>query len=457
MPGSLFPKTKGHARDEVRCAPCILACSMDIEDEAVLAKHSTLLVCRGKPGLSHKPSHRAADAWFGCCYNQVGGATGSIGDPSGKSTERKPMSAETLAKNVEGINAQFHRFFERGRAYAERRGVTVKEGGGKVKVVNNKTWFGPMSALEFLGEVGRFARVGTMLARDSVKSRLESPQGISFTEFSYQLLQAYDFWHLYHTEGCRIQIGGSDQWGNITAGIDMIHKKRKTDQEQVVIDSTDDNRPAQAFGLTIPLLTTSTGEKFGKSAGNAVWLDERMTSLFDFYQFFVKTTDADVGRYLHYFTLLSPGDIQEVMRQHQLEPEKRIAQHTLAKETTELVHGVEAVDKALLATQVLFGSSLGDVTGEQLVGAFEHDHMRLIPVLKKQIAEESLERVAMTAKLCSSKSEAKKLLKSGGFYINNIRVTDPNYKITDKDWIDGYVCVLRAGKSSYKILRAPGP
>ncbi|KAG0235726.1 tyrosyl-tRNA synthetase [Actinomortierella wolfii] len=386
----------------------------------------------------------------------VGGATGSIGDPSGKSTERKPMSAETLAKNVQGIDAQFRRFFERGRAYAERRGVAVKEGGGKVKVVNNKTWFGPMSALEFLGDIGRFARVGTMLARDSVKSRLESPQGISFTEFSYQLLQAYDFWYLYHTEGCRIQIGGSDQWGNITAGIDLIHKKRKTDQEQVVIEPTNDVGNVQAFGLTIPLLTTSTGEKFGKSAGNAVWLDERMTSLFDFYQFFVKTTDADVGRYLHYFTLLSPEEIKEIMRRHEEEPEKRIAQHTLAKETTELVHGVEGVEKALLATKVLFGSPLDTVRGQQLIDAFEHDS-RMIIVQKEKIAQQGLDRIVADSGLCASKSEAKKLLKSGGIYINNVKVTDASYNITDKDWIDGAVCVLRSGKSNYKLLRATLP
>ncbi|KAF9971710.1 tyrosyl-tRNA synthetase [Actinomortierella ambigua] len=443
---------------------------MGIETEALITKHSTLLVCFGKPGSKYKPSRGTEGARFDhleagpsaiycgvdptatslhlgnlvtllgllhfhikghTTIGLVGGATGSIGDPSGKSTERQPMSAKTLAANVEGINAQFHRFFERGRAYAERRGVAVKH--GKVKVVNNKTWFEPMSALQFLGDIGRFARVGTMLSRDSVKSRLDSPQGISFTEFSYQLLQAYDFWHLYHTEGCRIQIGGSDQWGNITAGIDLIHKKRKTDQEQVVISATEEDRPAQAFGLTIPLLTTSTGEKFGKSAGNAVWLDERMTSLFDFYQFFVKTTDADVGRYLHYFTLLSPNDIQDIMRRHELEPEKRIAQHTLAKETTELVHGIEAVDKTIVATQVLFGSSLDNVRGKQVVEAFSGDP-----------------RIVVVA-------EAKKLVKSGGLYINNVKVNDPNYKITDKDWIDGLVCILRSGKSNYKILRNQDP
>ncbi|KAF9204052.1 tyrosyl-tRNA synthetase [Haplosporangium sp. Z 27] len=385
----------------------------------------------------------------------VGGATGSIGDPSGKSTERQPMSAATLAKNVAGIDAQFQQFFKRGRAYAERRGYVVQGAGGQVKVVNNKTWFGKLSALEFLGDIGRYARVGTMIARDSVKSRLESPQGISFTEFSYQLLQAYDFWHLYHEDGCRIQLGGSDQWGNITAGIDLIHKKKKTTEEQVLIESNSESseKASSAYGLTIPLLTTATGEKFGKSAGNAVWLDETMTSLFDFYQFFVKTADADVGRYLHYFTLLNADEINTVMEKHNAEPEKRIAQHTLAKETTELVHGVEAVPKALLATHVLFGASLDKIKGQELIDAFEHDS-RLVPLSKSQVGEMSVDRIALESGLCSSKSEAKKLVKSGGFYINNVKITDASYRIAEKDWIDGAVCVLRSGKSNYKLVKA---
>ncbi|KAF9433600.1 tyrosyl-tRNA synthetase [Entomortierella beljakovae] len=385
----------------------------------------------------------------------VGGATGSIGDPSGKSTERQPMSTATLAKNVAGIDAQFQQFFKRGRDYAEKRGYSIQGTGGHVKVVNNKTWFGKLSALDFLGDVGRYARVGTMIARDSVKSRLDSPQGISFTEFSYQLLQAYDFWYLYHEDGCRIQLGGSDQWGNITAGIDLIHKKKKTNDEQVVIKSDSDSaeKAPSAYGLTIPLLTTSTGEKFGKSAGNAVWLDETMTSLFDFYQFFVKTSDADVERYLHYFTLLNADEIKSVMKQHDAEPEKRLAQHTLAKETTELVHGAEAVPKALLATHVLFGASLNEIKGHQLVDAFKYDS-RLVSLSKSQVSEMSADRFALESGLCASKSEAKKLIKSGGFYINNIKVADPTHHITEKDWIDGAVCVLRSGKSNYKLVKA---
>ncbi|KAG0336560.1 tyrosyl-tRNA synthetase, partial [Podila humilis] len=239
--------------------------------------------------------------------------------------------------------------------------------------------------------------------------------------------------------------------------IDLIHKKRKTTEEQVLILSDEkkqnENKIASsslnAYGLTIPLLTTATGEKFGKSAGNAVWLDETMTSLFDFYQ----TADADVGRYLHYFTLLTSDEINTVMEQHNSEPEKRIAQHALAKETTELVHGVDAVPKALLATKVLFGSSLDAIRGQELIATFENDS-RMVSLAQATVANMTVDRLAQESGLCASKSEAKKLIKSGGFYINNVKVSDPGYRLQDKDWIDGSVCVLRSGKSNYKLLRS---
>ncbi len=208
----------------------------------------------------------------------VGGATGSIGDPSGRQSERVPLTQEVLQANVAGIESQIHRFFKHGASYAEKHGFSTTNY-LKPKVLNNFSWFNSMTVIDFLGSVGRYARVNTMLAKESVKSRMDTTQGISFTEFSYQLLQAYDFWYLYKHHDCRIQLGGSDQWGNITAGIDMISKRRTVDEEE-----KKDDMESRAFGITIPLLLTSTGEKFGKSAGNAVWLDESMTSVFDFYQ-----------------------------------------------------------------------------------------------------------------------------------------------------------------------------
>ncbi|KAJ2904507.1 tyrosyl-tRNA synthetase, partial [Coemansia aciculifera] len=230
----------------------------------------------------------------------VGNATGMIGDPSGRSSERVALGQSALARNVAGIEAQLERFFVRGTEYAARRMPTLDPASLKpVRILHNADWYRTMNILAFLGHVGRYARIGTMMARDSVKSRLQSVQGISFTEFSYQLLQAYDFWHLYHHHGCRVQLGGSDQWGNITAGTDLIHRMPfSSTLDETGITATNDGNDVGALGITIPLLTTASGEKFGKSAGNAIWLDERKTSAFDVYQFFVKTADADVERLL---------------------------------------------------------------------------------------------------------------------------------------------------------------
>ncbi|KAI8994534.1 tyrosyl-tRNA synthetase, partial [Pilobolus umbonatus] len=215
----------------------------------------------------------------------VGGATGSIGDPSGRKSERIPLSEEVLKMNVAGIENQIHRFFKNGASYAARRGFRSADH-LPPKVLNNYSWFSSMTALDFLSSIGKYARVNTMLAKESVKSRMDTTSGISFTEFSYQLLQAYDFYYLYTNHNCRIQLGGSDQWGNITAGIDMIYRKRPiSDQEEEPANK--DSIEDKAFGITIPLLLTSTGEKFGKSAGNAIWLDEKMTSVYDFYQVFL--------------------------------------------------------------------------------------------------------------------------------------------------------------------------
>ncbi|KAI8147148.1 hypothetical protein BJV82DRAFT_643130 [Fennellomyces sp. T-0311] len=374
----------------------------------------------------------------------VGGATGSIGDPSGRSTERVPLSRDVLEKNVAGIEHQVHRFFKNGAAYAQKRGYDAQT--KTPKVLNNYTWFSGMTALEFLGDVGRYARVNTMLAKESVKSRIESTQGISFTEFSYQLLQAYDFYYLYQNHECRIQLGGSDQWGNITAGIDLINRRKGDDDEE---KNNLDNR---AFGITIPLLLTSSGEKFGKSAGNAVWLDETKTSYFDFYQFFMKTTDADVGKYLSMFTLLDKEKIASILDAHQKNPELRKAQQILADETTELVHGLEGVKKAQVATKVLFGGDIATVSGQEIVDAFKHDSSRMVTLDRSTVVNGKLDLVSTLAKSTRSKSEAQKLIKSGGMYLNNVRVADPRHTVTESDLIDGKVCVIRAGKASYHIV-----
>ncbi|KAI8330420.1 hypothetical protein BC941DRAFT_440442 [Chlamydoabsidia padenii] len=369
----------------------------------------------------------------------VGGATGSIGDPSGRNSERVPLERDVLETNVAGIEQQVHRFFHHGGLYAQRRlGKTLEV--TTPKVLNNYAWFNGMTALDFLGSVGRYARVNTMLGKESVRSRLESTQGISFTEFSYQLLQAYDFYYLHKHHNCRIQLGGSDQWGNITAGIDMIGKR------------ADQDSAPKAYGITVPLLLTSSGEKFGKSAGNAVWLDKSMTSVFDFYQFFMKTADQDVGKYLAMFTLFSGDEIESILNQHKENPELRLAQATLASEVTELVHGLEAVHQAKVATKVLFGESLDNVSGQDIVKAFEHDHRRFSAWEQDKVINTGIDQLATLVSATKSRSEAQKLIKAGGMYLNNVKVTDPRQKVTSADLIDGSVCLLRVGKSSYHAV-----
>ncbi|KAL1925570.1 uncharacterized protein VTP21DRAFT_453 [Calcarisporiella thermophila] len=381
----------------------------------------------------------------------LGGATGTIGDPSGRRTERVPLSPETLQHNIARIEAQLHRFFKNGEEYFRARGGNP----GVIRqpwILNNAEWYRSMGVLDFLGDIGRFMRVGNMLAKESVKSRMESTQGISFTEFSYQLLQAYDFWHLYHEKGCQVQLGGSDQWGNITAGIDLISKKKPADALSLSPEAPDEESEAAAFGFTIPLLTTSTGEKFGKSAGNAIWVDEKMTSYYDFYQFFMRAADADVEKYIRYFTFLPMETVAEVMQEHRASPEHRIAQRLLADEACELVHGKEGVAKARLATEVLFGSSLEKVRGTDLVAAFEHDQ-RMISLPADQVIGQEVGRVAVLAGACRSRSEAQKLVRANGFYLNNRRVEDPMHRLSSEDLVDGMVCVLRTGKAEYRLVR----
>ncbi|KAJ2786210.1 tyrosyl-tRNA synthetase [Coemansia javaensis] len=379
----------------------------------------------------------------------VGSATGMIGDPSGRSTERTALDGAVLARNIAGIEAQLARFFERGTAYALRRVPGLAAGAlGEVRVLHNADWYRGMGALDFLGDVGRHVRVGAMLARDSVKSRLQSPQGISFTEFAYQLLQAYDFWHLYRNHGCRIQLGGSDQWGNITAGTDLIHR---------LAPASADKDPA--FGLTIPLLTTASGEKFGKSAGNAVWLDEAKTSPFDVYQFLVKTADADVERLLKMLTLVPLPRIAQTMDEHRRAPDRFAAQRLLAAEVTELVHGEAGVQQALCATEVLFGGRAGDglrrFTAQDFASAFARD-ARMASAARAAVAGKTIGDIAVLVGACKSKSEAARLARGGGLYWNSEPVLDAKWVPSAErgDYLgDGTVGVVRTGKTNYHLLR----
>jgi len=348
----------------------------------------------------------------------VGGATGMIGDPSGRSSERQLQTIETIQANAEAIRKQLSRFFQ-------------FDGDAAAIAVNNYDWTHGVSYLEFLRDVGKHFTVNHMLAKESVRSRLEDREhGISYTEFSYMLLQAYDFLHLFQNDGCRIQGGGSDQWGNITAGIELI--RRKTG--------------GQAFGITFPLLTTSSGEKFGKSAGNAVWLDSNRTSPYQFYQYWINTDDRDAERFLKLFTFLSLDEIADIV-QHP--PEQRVAQKRLAVEVTGLVHGPEAVTQAQKASEVLFGGEVAGLSDRDLSEIFAD-----VPSFEIDLASPvKITEALVRAGAAKSKGEATRLVAGGGVYLNNRRVDGADAQVRSEDRASESMLILRVGKKSYYLGR----
>ncbi|KAI0316255.1 hypothetical protein OF83DRAFT_1127987 [Amylostereum chailletii] len=379
----------------------------------------------------------------------IGGATALIGDPSGRSTERPHMARARVEENVALLTANIDRFFKRASEYAESRLEPDGHSCRPATVRNNIEWFDTMGMLEFLRDVGTNARVNSMLARESVQSRLNSNQGISFAEFTYQLLQAYDFLSLHKQAGCTIQVGGSDQWGNIVAGIELIN--RANDPSSAGSGESEGEVSVQkGFGITVPLLTTSTGEKFGKSAGNAVWLDEKLTSVLDFYQFFLRTTDADVEKYLKLFTLLPLSRIGHVMEEHKKQPDARAAQRLLAQEVTTLVHTAEGLRHAQAATRVLFGIDVHDVKATDVVAALTGDP-RLHLVDPNSVFNNTAARLAVQCKLVKSNSAARSLVAMGGLYVNG-KPTTLEYKLQKSDLIDDRLLILRTGKANHAVV-----
>jgi tyrosyl-tRNA synthetase len=348
----------------------------------------------------------------------VGGATGMIGDPSGRNAERQLQTIETIQVNAEAIKRQLARFVE-------------FDGSAAAIVVNNYDWTYGVSYLDFLREIGKHFTVNHMLAKESVRSRLEDREhGISYTEFSYMLLQAFDFLHLFEREGCRIQGGGSDQWGNITAGIELIRRKSA----------------GQAFGITFPLLTTSSGEKFGKSAGNAVWLDAERTSPYQFYQYWINTDDRDVERFLKLFTFL---DLEAIAELAAAPKEQRVAQKRLAAEITRLVHGDDAVAKALKASEVLFGGEVAGMTDRDLSNIFAD-----VPSFNIDLTSPvRIPDLLVKSGAAKSKTEAIRLVAGGGVYLNNRRVETADMHVTRGDLASETMFVLRVGKKSYYLGR----
>ncbi|WP_172199772.1 tyrosine--tRNA ligase [Saccharibacillus qingshengii] len=354
----------------------------------------------------------------------VGGGTGMIGDPSGRSTERSLNTADTVAEWTLKLQNQLSRFLDFG------------EGDAKVpaKMVSNYDWLGPIGMIDFLRDVGKNFTVNYMLAKDSVDSRLQ--HGISFTEFSYMILQAYDFQRLFEDEGCTLQLGGSDQWGNITAGLDLIGK---TGGEG-------------AFGMTMPLVTKSDGKKFGKSESGAVWLDRSKTSAYAFYQFWINTDDADVIKFLKYFTFLSREEIGKLESEHLQAPEKRQAQRELARRVTTLVHGEDAVASAEKITAALFSGSFAELSESDLAEALAD-----MPTTNADAASEPLLiDLLVEAGAAPSKGQARKDIQSGAVSVNGEKRTSIETVIGREDRLHGKTLVLRRGKKNYFVVKFEG-
>ena len=355
----------------------------------------------------------------------VGGATGMIGDPSGRSTERNFLSVEQLQKNLEGIKENLSRFLD----FDSPTNPAI--------MVNNYDWYKDYSILPFLREVGTLFRMKPMLAKDSVQKRLNAEtNSMTFTEFTYQILQGYDFYHLYKQYGCTLQVGGADQWGNITAGTDLI---RRLEPE------------AEVNGLTIPLVCDANGQKFGKSAGNAIFLNSDKTSVYAFYQFFLRTLDADAIRYLRIFTFLDDARIAELAAAQREHPEAREPQRVLAEELTRAVHGEDGLRAAQRASAVLFGGSLDGVSAADLEAIAADVPSATLP--RDQVLGQALVDVAVAAGFLKSKGEARRLIQGGGLSVNNVKVADPAATVLPESPVDGKALLLRQGKKNYFLLR----
>lgn len=348
----------------------------------------------------------------------VGGATGMIGDPSGRNEERQLQSTDQIDRNVQAIKKQMEQIFD----FQTENGA---------KMVNNRDWIGDMSVIEFLRDFGKLISVNYMLAKDSVASRLES--GISFTEFSYTLIQAIDFNHLYNEYNCRVQIGGSDQWGNITSGLEVI---RKTHEEE-----------AKAFGITIPLVTKADGTKFGKTAGGAVWLDAKKTSPYEFYQFWINTADADVVKYLKIFTFIEKEEIEALAESVETEAHLRKAQTVLAEEMTKLIHGEEALADAQRITKALFSGDLKSLSADEMKAAFKD-----VPSVELKKEMKPIVDLIVEGKVSPSKRQAREDITNGAISINGEKIRDLEYLVDEKDRLDDEFAIVRRGKKKYHMI-----
>ncbi|KAK9364012.1 hypothetical protein V1504DRAFT_443316 [Lipomyces starkeyi] len=372
----------------------------------------------------------------------IGGATVEVGDPSGRDTERAKLEDGVKITNESSISKQMERLLRNGIAYARSKGYKDI---GTIRMVNNATWWKEMSFLGFMGTIGRHLRVQEMLKRQSVQRRITSEAGIGYNEFTYQALQAYDFFHLHQTFGCNIQFGGSDQYGNIASGVDLASRLQFAQ-----------NLPRiQTFGITTPLLTTATGEKLGKSAGNAVWLDPALTSPFALYQYFVRLPDADVEKYLRILTLLPLSEIAEIVTKHNEDPSLRIGQHALGREVTDIVHGLGFGDRAHIQSRILYSTPSEGISysADEIIDAFENDsQLKEFPAT--DVLEERLVKVIQRVASNRSMKSIRELVNSGGVYVGPslTRVNDVQATIQPKWLINGRLLIIRLGKSDLQII-----
>nr|WP_254119250.1 tyrosine--tRNA ligase [Bacillus sp. FJAT-29790] len=350
----------------------------------------------------------------------VGGATGLIGDPSGKSEERKLQTLEMVDYNVKCIQKQLESIFD----FDSENGAIM---------VNNYDWAGSMDIVTFLRDYGKHVGVNYMLAKDTISSRLDT--GISFTEFTYTILQAMDFLHLYENHNCKMQIGGSDQWGNITTGLELIRKMAP--------------EGSKAFGLTIPLVTKADGTKFGKTESGAIWLDPEKTSPYEFYQFWINAADADVIKYLKYFTFLSREEIEVLEQSVKEEAHLRKAQKALGEEMTRLIHGVDALDQAIKISEALFSGEVKNLSAAEIKQGFKD-----VPSYEHTSGEDiGLVELLVAAKISPSKRQAREDVSNGAVYINGERVAETDYVLSSEDRIEDQFTIIRRGKKKYHLIK----
>lgn len=355
----------------------------------------------------------------------AGGATGLIGDPSGKTAERQLQTLEVLEANIAGVKQQLRRLLDFDTQVNPAR------------LLDNASWTAPVSFLEFLREVGKHFSVNMMVNKESIRARMEDREsGISYTEFSYMLLQAFDFYVLRRDYDCELQIGGSDQWGNITGGIDLARKKLG----------------AQVFGLTLPLITNADGSKFGKTVRGAIWLDPNRTSVYRFYQFWIRTDDRDVIRYLKFFTFYSREEIAALEEQHASKPESRVAHKALAKAVTDLIHGESATAEAMRASEILFGGGLEGISEATFKDIVNEAPSKEVEKPNLEGAGLPLVEALVLSGLSSSKGQGRKDIEGGGIYLNNVRETAASRQLTLNDALFGRYLLLRKGKRNYVVL-----